>query len=190
MFADRTPDRKWQGWYLRNHARDVSIKRSLKRGHCRVEKRRKKSSVTQNTVVAHAEVHRNSTCTLFHSFSRPHRFSSWVDHWSRGFFYSTLPNTLHDSKSESLLSATRVSHELVSRYHVWFFYKFRYPSNEKLKKKEEMNEKEMFLLSTLVLWSLWVNFSETNIYTKYITFFFSIFAFKRMEFENLSGKWT
>ena len=109
----------------------------------RWKKEGKKSSVTQNTVVAHAEVHRNSTCTLFHSFSRPHRFSPWVDHWSRGFFYSTLPNALLDSKSESLLSAARVSHELVSCYHTWFFYKFRYSSNVKLKKrkKKEMKKK-------------------------------------------------
>lgn len=89
---------------LGNHARDVSMKRSLKRGQCCVKK---KSGATQNTVVAHAEVHRNSTCTLFFSLSPSPRLSS-SELIADGFFSpQPLPNATHDSKTESRLYVRR-----------------------------------------------------------------------------------
>lgn len=96
---------------LGNHARDVSMKRSLKRGQCCVKK--KKSGATQNTVVAHAEVHRNSTCTLFFSLSPSPRLSS-SELIADGFFSpQPLPNATHDSKTESRLYVRRCT---VTRY--------------------------------------------------------------------------
>lgn len=116
---------------LGNHARDVSMKRSLKRGQCCVKK---KSGATQNTVVAHAEVHRNSTCTLFFSLSPSPRLSS-SELIADGFFSpQPLPNATHDSKTES-------RSPLYHSYRAIYLSNFLSSIDASSKKREKEREK-------------------------------------------------
>lgn len=82
---------------LGNHARDVSMKRSLKRGQCCVKK---KKAVPRRTRRGSPQFHVHP---LFLSLSPSPRLSS-SELIADGFFSpQPLPNATHDSKTESRL---------------------------------------------------------------------------------------
>lgn len=98
-------------------------------------------------MVAHAEVHRNSTCTLFFSLSPSPRLSS-SELIADGFFSpQPLPNATHDSKTESRLYVRRCTTRIAI-----YLSNFLSSIDASSKKREKEREKRKVTLNSGLDW--------------------------------------